>query len=197
MRSGRARVRGWVVRYLPLEVLGTLTAVASALVAYDVSGSLAVAAVAGTLGESAGYYSLVAVRASRGHLASRRVRRLTTRRHRVWATSWLSARSMAAEFGPAELVDTLLVRPALFWAAAVLWGPTPLAWLAGKLAADVVFYGIAIVSFEAGRRVILPDGGHVGEPSGAGASDPGPSLSAVEASGHGLASEPHSEGALR
>jgi len=33
----------------------------------------------------------------------------------------------------------------------------------GKLAADALFYAIAIVSFELGRRVILPGGG--AEPS--------------------------------
>ncbi|NUT58058.1 MAG: hypothetical protein HOQ00_04330, partial [Agromyces sp.] len=55
----RVRVKGWVVRYLPLEVLGTIAALVAAWAAYEASGSLAVAAIAGSLGESVGYYALV------------------------------------------------------------------------------------------------------------------------------------------
>lgn len=176
----RARVTGWVVRYLPLEVLGTITALAAAWAAFEASGSLAVAAIAGALGESVGYYALVVVRAARGHAASARVRALRAPARRVGATAWLTVRSVAAEFGPAELLDTFLVRPALLWAASALWGGTLAAWLVGKLAADAVFYAVAISSFEVGRRIILPDGG---------ASD-APSTDA-------LSSEPQREGALR
>lgn len=155
----RVRVRGWVVRYLPLEVLGTLTAVGSAWVAYELSESLVMAAVAGTLGEGVGYYALVVVRGVRGHLGSARVKRMPRRSQRAWATAWLTARAVTAEFGPAELVDTLLVRPAMLWTASATLGGNPAAWLVGKLAADVVFYAVAIASFELGRRMILPDGG--------------------------------------
>lgn len=176
----RVRVKGWVVRYLPLEVLGTITALAAAWAAYEASGSLALAAIAGALGESVGYYVLVVVRSARGHAASARVRALPGVGGRAWAATWLTARSVAAEFGPAELVDTLVVRPALLWAASAIWGAAPLAWLVGKLAADAVFYTVAIVSFEAGRRIILPDGGR-----------------SPEASAVALLSEPQREGALR
>ena len=186
----RLRVLGWVVRYLPLELLGTLTALGTAWIAFQASGSLPVAAIAGALGESVGYYALVVVRAARGHRASARVRRIPGRGGRAWATTWLTVRSVIAEFGPAELVDSFLVRPALLWAASALWGANPGAWLVGKLAADAVFYVVAIVSFETGRRLILPDGG------------PGPEASAIEASASmpsadALVSESLTEGALR
>jgi len=176
----RVRVKGWVLRYLPLEVLGTIAALVAAWAAYEASGSLAIAAIAGSLGESVGYYALVIVRSARGHAASARVRLLPGVARRAWATTWLTARSVAAEFGPAELVDTILVRPALLWAASAIWGAAPVAWLVGKLAADVVFYTVAIASFEAGRRIILPDGGR-----------------SSEASAAALLSEPQREGALR
>ena len=175
----RPRVRGWVVRYLPLEVLGTLAALGSAWIAYRASGSLAVAAIAGALGESIGYYALVVVRGARAHLASMRVRRLHGRGRRAGAATWLTARSVAAEFGPAEVVDSFLVRPGLLWAASLAWGGNLVAWLVGKLAADAVFYLVAIVSFETGRRIILPDGGP------------------AEASAGDIVSESHPEGALR
>lgn len=200
MSMGRARAWSWVGRYLPLEVLGTITALVAASVAYRVSGSLVVAAIAGTLGENVGYYALVVVRAVRGHAGSRRVQRLPGRGRRAWATAWLAARSVAAEFGPAELVDSLLVRPVLLWAAAATWGAHPAAWFAGKLAADAVFYAIAIVSFETGRRVILPDGGRVATAAGDAASGhvaSGRAGSGHVASGTAVGSESQPEGALR
>ena len=181
----RHRVRGWVVRYLPLEVLGTLASLGAAWIAYQASGSLAVAAIAGALGESVGYYALVVVRAARGHHASARVRRLPGRGGRGWAVAWLTARSVVAEFGPAELVDSFLVRPALLWAATALWGANHGAWLVGKLAADAVCYLGAIVSFETGRRLILPDGARV------------PEASVTDTSADALVSESLTEGALR
>ncbi|KQM82818.1 hypothetical protein [Agromyces sp. Leaf222] len=159
MTSTRGRARDWLARYLPLEVCGTLAAMLGAWLAFDASGSLAVAALAGSLAESVGYYGIVVVRAARGHAASARVQRLGGVRAML-ATTWLTLRSVAVEFGPAELVDSVLVRPALLWAASAAWGANPGAWLAGKLAADAVFYAIAIVSFELGRRVILPSAEH-------------------------------------
>jgi hypothetical protein len=99
---------------------------------------------------------------------------------RAWATTWLTARSVAAEFGPADLVDTIVVRPAQLWAASAIWGAAAVARLVGKLAADVVFYTVAIVSFETGRRIILPDGGR-----------------SPEASAAALVSEPQREGVLQ
>ena len=182
----RARVRGWVMRYLPPEVLGTVAAVASAWLAYAVSDSLVVAAVAGTLGESAGYYALVVVRGARGHVRSARVQRMPRRTRRMWATTWLTARAVAAEFGPAELVDTVVVRPTLLFAASAALGATPAGWLAGKLAADAVFYAVAITSFELGRRAILPDGGHAPD-----------AARATGASVQHILSETRHEGALR
>lgn len=156
--TDRGRVAQWVARYLPLEVLGTLAAVAGSWATYEATGSIVVAAVVGTIAESVGYYALVAVRGIRGHLVSRRVTRVGGRVRRAVLATALTLRGMLAEFGPAELLDTFLVRPALLVAAAAWLGPTPTGWLVGKLAADAVFYAVAIASFELGRRVILPDG---------------------------------------
>lgn len=147
----------WIARYLPLEVLGTVTAVAGSWAAYEASGSIVVAALAGTIAEGVGYYALVVIRGIRGHLASQRVSRVGRRSGRAAFAIALTLRGMLAEFGPAEVLDTFLVRPALLIAAAAWLGPNPTAWLVGKIAADVVFYVVAIASFELGRRVILPD----------------------------------------
>jgi len=154
--TARQRVREWVARYLPLEVLGTLAALLGAWLAFGLTDSLILAALAGTVAETVGYYALVVVRGVRAHLTSDRVRRVPSRAWRGLLAATLALRSLAAEFGPAEVLDTALVRPALMLAVPAAWGGHPAAWLVGKLLADVVFYVVTIVSFELGRRVILP-----------------------------------------
>jgi hypothetical protein len=173
MARARARIAGWVARYLPLEVLGTVAAVVGAWLAYEASASLVVAALVGTVAEGVGYYALAVVRAIRCHLTSQRVRRHEGAARRAVVALGLALRGLAAEFGPAEVLDTVIVRPAMLFGAAAVAGPTPAGWLAGKLAADAVFYLVAIVSFELGRRVILPDGGADTE------SAPSPDVSAL------------------
>ena len=63
----RRKLREWVGRYLPAEVLGTVTALAAALTVHAASGSLISAAVAGTVGEGLGYYGCMAVREALVH----------------------------------------------------------------------------------------------------------------------------------
>ena len=65
---------------------------------------------------------------------------------------------LAAEFGAAELLDTFLVRPAALMLGVWLV-PDPL-WgmLAGKVAADIVFYAVAAGAFTVTAKTGLRDG---------------------------------------
>jgi hypothetical protein len=55
------------------------------------------------------------------------------------------------EFGPATALDSLL-RPALMYAGMALTPHSAIGLIASKLAADIVFYVPAIVSYELLRR---------------------------------------------
>jgi hypothetical protein len=65
---------------------------------------------------------------------------------------------LLAEFGPAELLDTLLIRPAALTLGVWLL-PDPI-WglLAGKVVADVIFYAVAAGSFTITAKTGLRDG---------------------------------------
>jgi hypothetical protein len=129
---GRALV--WVRRYLPAELIGTATALLCALVAAQLGGGPAATALAATWGEILGFYGLMAGR------EAARVRSLR-------AAPAAVAR-LVLEFGPAELLDSFALRPALMYAGLTLAPSPALGLIAGKLAADVVFYIPTIVSFE-------------------------------------------------
>ena len=146
------KLREWVGRYLPAEVLGTVIALAAAWTVHAASGSLISAAVAGTVGESLGYYGCMAVREALVHDTRHRHH---GRMKRLWLTGASTVRDLLIEFGPAELVDSFLVRPFFMFLMPSLLGNFTAGILLGKLAADVIFYSLAIGAYEL-RRQYLP-----------------------------------------
>jgi hypothetical protein len=63
-----------------------------------------------------------------------------------------TALALFAEFGPAEALDSLLVRPVCMYTGPFLTGGVASGSLLGKIAADAVFYTVAIVSYEVAQR---------------------------------------------
>ena len=55
---------------------------------------------------------------------------------------------LLVEFGPAEIADTFAVRPLAMYLGPLLIGHLAAGILAGKIAADIVFYALAIVGYE-------------------------------------------------
>jgi hypothetical protein len=62
-------------------------------------------------------------------------------------------RNLVAEFGPAELVDPFLLRPAFLALAMHLIPGVHWAVMIGKVAADLIFYTVAISSFELRQKL--------------------------------------------
>lgn len=127
----------WLRRYLPAELICTPTALLCAWLATTLTGSLAMAAVAGTWGENLGFYGVMLAR----ELARRGLRALPA-----------ALCDLALEFGPAEALDSILLRPALMYIGMQLAPSPAIGFVAGKLAADLIFYVPAIVSYELLRR---------------------------------------------
>ncbi|HEU5486150.1 MAG TPA: type III PLP-dependent enzyme, partial [Microlunatus sp.] len=99
---------------------------------------LVVAAYASALGEGIGFYA--------GYLVTRYLREdIAGPRRRRWAVILAAA---VVEFGPAEILDTVLVRPAAMFIGAWTTGNVVAGVLIGKVVADLVFYGLAITSYE-------------------------------------------------
>ncbi|MEV4636437.1 hypothetical protein AB0J80_03700 [Actinoplanes sp. NPDC049548] len=133
-------------RYLLPEVVGTAAAVAAVALLHRGTGSAYAAAWGGSVAEAVGYYGVI-------------LWRDTTRSP---AAGWLRAvvaqlPGTLVEFGPAEALDTLLVRPALLYAAPLVTGNLALGTLAGKIAADVAFYALVLPCRRL-RRHWLPAG---------------------------------------
>lgn len=144
-RPSRKKLVEWIRRYLPCEIAGTVGELGGAATAYLMTGSLAAAAITATIGASAGYYAAAYISALRWCY-----RRLERRPwvSRVAVANLLALRSVAVEFGPAELIDSVAVRPLAFYVGPLLFHNTLAGWIFGKLVSDLAFYTFAIFSYE-------------------------------------------------
>jgi hypothetical protein len=144
------KVRAWAGRYLPGEVIGTLTALAGAILARALGGSPWVVALAATWGENLGFYGYHFSREAIRHLKHHEA---LYGRHRYLLAAWQSSRDVGIEFGPAEVVDSLLLRPVCMYQIPQLIGQLEGGIVLGKLVADAGFYLIAISAFELRKRI--------------------------------------------
>jgi hypothetical protein len=151
--GGQRKLLEWVRRYLPAEALGTFTALSAAWIQYAVSGSLISAAIAGAIGEGLGYYGYIAIREVLRHDGGQRLG--GEPKHR-WLLGIRTVRDMLIEFGPAELVDSFLARPFLMFLMPSLLHNFTAGILVGKLAADVIFYSLAISAYELRKQYLPP-----------------------------------------
>lgn len=137
------RLRRWLARYGPSELLGTVAAVGVAVSIHGLTGSAVVAAYAGAVAENIVFYGIIFLRESirEAHLAGVRGRAFGS------ADLLPVARNLVLEFGVAETLDTLVVRPLFMGLGLGLVGGN-LGALAGKLMADVVFYGPVLAAYE-------------------------------------------------
>jgi hypothetical protein len=130
----------WVRRYGPAELLALIGALAAWLVADLAGGNALVAAYAAAIGDNVAYYGLLATREVRA-------RRRSGARSPVLA----GVAALVVEFGPAEVLDSLVVRPACVAVGVTALGPVA-GVLAGKVVADLAFYVPVIATYELRKR---------------------------------------------
>ena len=139
----------WIVRYLPAEIVGTAALVMAGVVVTTWTDNAALIALAALAGEIVGFSAVLAVT-----IYAEQAQVAKPMRRAIGRTGLL----LVAEFGVAEMLDTLLIRPAALMLGVWLV-PDPL-WglLAGKIVADIMFYAIAAGAFTVTDRTGLRDG---------------------------------------
>lgn len=137
------KLREWLRRYGPSELLGTLVAMGVATVVQDTTGSTVAAAYVATLAETTVYYGLMLLRETLrdAHGAGKRG-------EPYGSTDVLrSARNLVLEFGLAEAIDAGVIRPLCLGLGLRLIGGG-FGVLLGKVAADLAFYGPVLAIYE-------------------------------------------------
>src|SRR3989344_7030106 len=137
-------IRQWSERYIPSEISGTILAVISALTINKLTGNLVLTAFAGTWGENVGYYGSIFVRDYIKHSQKTSSNRCL---HSVKVI-----RNMIFEFGPAEILDSFIVRPYAMFIFPIIINNLALGIFTGKIFADIIFYIPTIISYELRKK---------------------------------------------
>ena len=140
----KAKPSEWLFRYGPAEIAAKLAAVGVSWSVMILSSNLVLSAYAGTIAENTGYYLTIIGRDTRKKI----------RFHRRRGTEYgfkdvvIHARDLVIEFGPGELLDTLIVRPLAMAVFPLMIPHYGIAVLAASLAADIFFYIPTVIMYE-------------------------------------------------
>lgn len=151
-RRIRHKVFEWLRRYAPNEIAGWVGQVGAAMAVHALTGSYAAAVVAATIGASAGYYAAAYVNGVRWAYRAQIGR---SRPMRLLVANGLTARSIAVEFGPAETIDSITIRPLALYLGPLIVGNTAIGFVVGSVVADVAFYVMTIFSYERFTRWLV------------------------------------------
>lgn len=136
----KRKIRGWIAAFLPAEIIGTVTAVGAAAIAHLFYDNGILIAYVGSLGEAIGFYvTLIAQR-----ILSFRKRE--DKKPFSMRDFSLIIGNLVLEFGPAGLIDGLLLRPFFMYLFPILLGDFTLGIFIGKLVGDFTFYLLVILS---------------------------------------------------
>jgi hypothetical protein len=150
-RRVRHKIFEWLRRYAPNEIAGWVGQLGAAAVAFELTGSYAAAVVAATIGASAGYYATAYFNGVRW---SYREQTCRSRPKRVLVANGLAVRSIAVEFGPAEAIDTIAIRPLTLYLGPTVVGNMAAGFVLGSIVADAAFYVMAVFSYERFRNLL-------------------------------------------
>lgn len=131
-----ARLLAWRRRYGWSEALAALVAVLVALGTLQAGVPVPFAALAATLAEAAWFYGTLALRDLRRERREAAARGLQLPPD----AAVITLRDLVLEFGAAEAVDSLLLRPVCY-TAGLYWIGGAWGILAGKVVADLLFWG--------------------------------------------------------
>lgn len=138
----KRKLKGWIREFLPAELLGTVTAVVAAYIAHQFYDNGIFVAYIGSLGEVVGFYlALIIQRIA----ALRKQHRQDKRPIKGYSFSLIIA-DLVLEFGPAEILDSLLLRPFFMYLFPILLRNFTVGIFIGKLLGDVAFYVLVILS---------------------------------------------------
>jgi hypothetical protein len=143
----RQRVIDWVSRYGVAECAGIACAFLGSFVVRRTTGNSIAAAYGAAWGESIGYATVIVTRDLLTESRAARVAAETFSARRAGGV----VSGLLAEFGPAALLDTFVTRPLTMGLGVRLLG-LELGVIAGKVAADTLFYVPVIFMYERRTR---------------------------------------------
>jgi hypothetical protein len=145
------KFKEWLSRYIVAELLGTLISVGFAYFFYvHSSHNYVVATAAGLIGEGIGFYGYFIVTEL---VTNGRLYKSLSLFKKIKAIVSKSSTNLIIEFAPAEIVDSIFIRPVLMFYVPHHIKPYALGFLVGKFSSDLIFYVFAIIGYELKKRI--------------------------------------------
>ena len=145
----RSKTREWLNRYIRAEILGTIGALIAAWVAYSRTHSYIAAAASGWIGEGIGFYGYFV---TTEFLINSKKHQQYPLAKRVLLAIAAATTNLLVEFLPAEILDNFIIRPFAMYIVPQYIHPYPIGFLVGKFSADIIFYALAIIGYEARKH---------------------------------------------
>jgi hypothetical protein len=138
------KAREWLNRYALPEITSGFFSVFLATLAMYTTGNIVLAGYVGTLADNFSYYGIIVYRD---------LRKRRKKGGRIKFTDFITEmRNLLIEFGPAEYLDTIAIRP-FFLVLAPFFVPIyPIAVIVGGFLADFFFYIPTIFGYEFRKR---------------------------------------------
>jgi hypothetical protein len=140
----KRKSKEWLKRYLPSEIAGTVTALTAACTAQVFCENPIIIAYIATVGEAIGFYSTVFTQHILVVLKTKEIENKTF----ILKDFAKIASKIILEYGLAGVIDGLLLRPLFMYLFPILLHNFMLGILAGKIAGDITFYILVIISYE-------------------------------------------------
>jgi hypothetical protein len=140
----KQKIKGWLKRYLPAEIVGTVTAVGAATITHALYKNPIFMAYAGSLGETIGFYSTVFIQS----ILTENKKHKIEKRKLLFFDLYKIITNIVLEFGLAGIIDGLLLRPFFLYLFPILLKNSTVGILIGKIVGDFTFYILVILIYE-------------------------------------------------
>ena len=128
----------WINRYLPATIITLVVSIFIFLLLLPISRVLA--SYAASIADTIIYYLIIFQKDLRVQMLSDD--------QSLFFRLIKFIRGVLIEFGPAEFLDTYIIRPSLFFYASILFDPTIFTLAITVILADLIFHLFAIIGFE-------------------------------------------------
>lgn len=142
----KSKLKEWLNRYLIAELISILFAMLSAYFADMILHNPLVTALAATWMSNVGFYGAIVYRDIK---AKKKLHGKVTLR--IYLKTFIG---MSVEFGPAEYLDTFVVRPFILYLFPIIFGNLALGIFLGIMAANITYYVPVIVSYEMKKKYL-------------------------------------------
>jgi len=144
----KKKLAEWLKRYLTAEIISTVLSILVAWLIKESTNDRVLAAFVASAVGSVAFYGVIVINDMRHSISHHRLRK----KKYTLKSFWKDFRNLMVEFGPAELLDVLAIRPFFMYFIPTIMTNFVLGSFIGKTLADIVFYIPAILMYELRKK---------------------------------------------